>query len=72
MEFAYTVDEWCTSQGMWYPAYRNGKGQLFSSLSGCKSYINRQNKRSKWDKKPLGLFRINKYHLELVSTEERV
>jgi hypothetical protein len=72
MEFAYTVEQWFERDNLWYPAYRQGKGDLFNTLGGCKSYITRENYRERWETKPLNKFRIKTYRLELESQEEIV
>ena len=70
MEFAYTVEQWNERDSLWYPVYRGGKGDIFNSIRGCKSYITRENYRTPWDTKLLSKFRINTYRLELESLEE--
>ena len=66
---AYTVEKYCEVDKKWSSAYRNGKGELFSSLQGAKSYIARYRKRliSGGD---MGIYRINTFELTCIKTEE--
>jgi hypothetical protein len=67
---AYTVEKYCEVGKVWACVYRNGKGDLFSSLKGAKAYVTRNVKRIHWSgRQTPPSYRINTYTLELDSTE---
>ena len=67
---AYTVEKYCEVDKKWSSAYRNGKGELFSSLQGAKSYITRYSKRWSGFGGDIGIYRINTFELTCIKTEE--
>ena len=66
---AYTVEKYCEIDKVWACVYRNGKGDLFSSLKGAKAYVTRNFKQRQAREKASSSYRINTYKLELEKTE---
>ena len=67
---AYTVEKYCEVGKVWACVYRQGKGDLFSSLRGAKAYVTRERKQRHWSERQTPpSYRVNTYKLELDNTE---
>lgn len=68
-EYAYKVLTFCEVNKTWVQVYRQGKGDLFNSISGCKQYIARVNKKFSPMGSPKKPYKIITYRLEIHGVE---
>ena len=67
---AYTVEKYCEVDKAWACVYRNGKGDLFSSLKGAKAYLTRKARQKHWSERQTPpSYRIKTFELTLVRME---